>query len=424
MSTAAPNPIVLSYAQATELVAEQAVQLGRRTPATESVALNHAAGRILAQPLKADRDQPPFVRASRDGYACRAVEAVAHQWLTLAGMSRAGDAPSGPLPALGAWEIMNGAPLPAGADAVAGLDRIEKKAKKIRLLADRALRPGKNLVARGAQARAGEELLPAGIVLRPAQIALAAACGCATVEVFRRPRVAILTTGDELVAVEAVPAPGKIRNSNAPMLAAMVAAAGGELRVLPVVADNAAALNAALAAVLTPAAGVDFLVLSGGLSAGKFDLVKSALAHRGARFHFTGVGIQPGKPTVFGELPRKGLRPLPFVGLAGNPIASAVGFSLFAAPLLAALAGNREPLPRFALARLAAPVPRTGKTSLTRFLPAQCDFGTSSEEPQAAIVPSNGSGDLTALARTNCFAVLPEDTKTLEAGALVRLLLP
>jgi molybdopterin molybdotransferase len=210
------------------------------------------------------------------------------------------------------------------------------------------------------------------------------------------------------------------------MLAAMVAEAGGEPWVLPTAADNAQALDAALAQAVT----ADLLLVSGGVSAGKFDLVEPALARIGARFHFTGVKMQPGKPTVFGELPRSkkaGSRSktLPFFGLPGNPIASAVTFLLFAAPVLAALAGNRESHPRFALARLAPPVNRDAKSGLTRFLPAFCDFGaTAGDPPQVAFVPWHGSGDLTALALANCFCVVPEDAKSLKTGSLVRILLP
>jgi molybdopterin molybdotransferase len=233
--------------------------------------------------------------------------------------------------------------------------------------------------------------------------------------------VAILSTGDELVSVASSPTPGQIRNSNAPMLAAMVAAAGGEPWVLPTAADNAASLDAAL----VQAATADLLLISGGVSAGKFDLVEPALARLGARFHFTGVRMQPGKPTVFGELARAdGSQALPFFGLPGNPVSSAVTFLLFAAPVLAALAGNWENFPRFALARLAPPVERHSKSGLTRFLPAYCNFGASADQPpQVSFVPWHGSGDLSALARSNCFLVVPEDAHSLEAGSLVRILL-
>jgi molybdopterin molybdotransferase len=278
-------------------------------------------------------------------------------------------------------------------------------------------------VAQGAQARAGDELLGAGAAIGFAQIALAGSCGCAALDVFARPRVAILSTGDELVPVEAEPAPGQIRNSSSHMLAAQVAAAGGEPWVLPVAGDRAELLDAAL----EEAAEADLLLITGGVSAGKFDLVEPALLRRGARFHFTGVRIQPGKPLVFGEMPastgtglnQKQSRTQCLFGLPGNPISSAVTFLLFAAPVLAALAGRTDRGPRFALARLAAEV--KGKPGLTRFLPALCTFA--GELPDVTRVEWQGSGDLAAMARSNCFLVLPEAAECIPAGATVRILL-
>jgi molybdopterin molybdotransferase len=300
------------------------------------------------------------------------------------------------------------------------IEHIEAVVGKIRLLPPRTLKPGENLVAKGAQARAGDVLLPAGTAIHAAQIALAAACGFASLDVFARPRVAILATGDELVPVESTPAPGQIRNSNAPMLAALVAEAGGEPLILPTAADTAQALDTALA----KAADSDLLLISGGVSAGKFDLVEPALARAGARFHFTGVRILPGKPLVFGEFPREGARPLPFFGLPGNPVSSAVTFLLFAAPVLAALAGSIASGPRFALARLASKTGKQGKEGLTRFLPAFCWFsGESGRHSEVDLVEWQGSGDLAALARSNCFLVVPEDAHRLERGSLVRVLL-
>lgn len=431
MRSAAPSSALLSYSEAAALVAAHTAELRlARTPGAEPIGLDFASGRVLAQPLLADRDQPPFARSTRDGYACRADEASAHLPLRVTGSSQAGDPPAGPLPPNAAWEIMTGAPVPMRADAVMMFEHAEltggKKTRRVRLLPPRVLKPAENVVPQGAQGHAGDELLAAGAVLSSGQIALAASCGYAAVQVFHRPRVAILATGDELVPVEATPPPGKIRNSNAPMLAAMVADAGGEPWVLPTAADNASSLDDAL----TQAVAADLLLISGGVSAGKFDLVEPALARMKARFHFTGVRMQPGKPTVFGELPRNKKtasrsNALPFFGLPGNPVASAVTFLLFAAPVLAALAGSRESYPRFALARLAPPVDRKAKSGLTRFLPACCDFGMKcGEPPQVALVPWHGSGDLTALARSNCFLVVPEDDAHLKPGSNVRILLP
>jgi molybdopterin molybdotransferase len=410
-----PAPL-LTFDYASALVAACASQLSSRVPTREHVLLAYAAGRVLADPLCADSDQPSFSRSTRDGFACRAAEASTHAFLTLAGSVRAGDAPSPPLAQGHACEIMTGAPVPDGADAVAMLEHVEIVDDRVRLIPPRTLAPGENLVFRGAQAHAGDELLPAGTSITAAQIALAASCGYASLDVFIRPRVAILTTGDELVSVDAQAGPGQIRNSNAPMLAALVAAAGGEPWILPTAADNAAALDIALA----QAADADMLLVSGGVSAGKFDLVEPALERFGAHFHFTGVSIQPGKPTVFGELPE-----LPFFGLPGNPISSAVTFLLFAAPVLAALAGRRALGPRFALAQLAQSTNRRAKPGLTRFLPAFCNFASHHGLPPTVVeVPWHGSGDLGAFARSNCFLVIPDYVAHFEEGATVRILLP
>ncbi|HZP04243.1 MAG TPA: gephyrin-like molybdotransferase Glp [Terracidiphilus sp.] len=413
------SSVLPSYDEAAALVASYAAKLSCRRP-PECVELSQAASRVLAQPLRADRDQPAFARSTRDGYACRAAEASAHTQLAIAGSTRAGDAPGGPLPPQAAWEIMTGAPVPGGADAVMMLEHVEARDGSVRLLPPRTIAAGENIVAQGAQARAGDELLPAGITIGFAQIALAASCGCARLEVYPRPRVAILATGDEIVPVESEPAPGQIRNSNGPMLAALVTEAGGKPWVLPSAADNVEALDAALA----QAAEADLLLITGGVSAGKFDLVEPALTRRGARFHFTGVRMQPGKPVVFGEMPatkhlqnQNGTKCC--FGLPGNPVSSAVTFLLFAAPVLAALSGRRDHGPRFALARLALEV--KGKPSLTRFLPAHCTFA--GELPEVTQVEWQGSGDLAAMARSNCFLVVPEDAGPLAAGSIVRILL-
>jgi len=417
MSYVSPSSQLLSYDQAATEVRSYAAGLRGVQHAVERVELSEAAGRVLAEPIVADRDQPPFARSTRDGFACRAAEASAHKILLVAGTTRAGLAPAGPLLEGTAWEIMTGAPVPAGADAVMMVEHVEAAERSVRLLPPRTLKPGENVVARGAQGRVGDELLAAGSALHAGQIALAAACGLTSLAVYKRPRVAILTTGDEIVPVEAEPGAGQIRNSNGPMLAAMVEAAGGEAWVLPTAADESGALDRALA----EAAGADLLLITGGVSAGKFDLVEPALARMGGRFHFTGVRMQPGKPVVFGELPGKEAT-LPFFGLPGNPVSSAVTFLLFGATVLRALCGIRETAPRFALARMAAGANRGRNPGLTRFLPAFCDFGAG-ELPEVAFVPWQGSGDLTAMARTNCFLVVPEDAQGLEAGATVRILL-
>ena len=228
--------------------------------------------------------------------------------------------------------------------------------------------------------------------------------------------------------MDATPGPGQIRNSNAPMLAALVEAAGSDAWVLPTAADSAPALDLALA----QAVSADMLLISGGVSAGKFDLVEPALERIGAKFHFTGVRIQPGKPLVFGEIPGSGDNPLQkedgtkyLFGLPGNPISSAVTFLLFAAPILAALAGSRVHGPRFALAQLAEDHSRSRKAGLTRFLPASCTFSARDGQlPSVVQIPMQGSGDLVSFARSNCFLVIPDRDAHLDKGAIARILLP
>jgi molybdopterin molybdotransferase len=260
-------------------------------------------------------------------------------------------------------------------------------------------------------------LVPPGVRLGAAQIAIAAQCGYSQLAVAPRPKVAILSTGDELISVEATPGPSQIRNSNLPMLAALVTAAGAEPVVLATVPDREAPLDLAILQAL----GADLLLVTGGISAGRFDLVEDALTRAGASFHFRGVAIQPGKPVTFAQLPRAGQSPLPGVpvlALPGNPISSAVTFHLFAAPLLAALGADSTPLPRFALAQLTGEW--NGKTGLTRFLPAWCDFGAN---PEVRLIPWQGSGDIAAFARSNCFVMIPPEIQEIAEGSIVQILL-
>ncbi|HLW78272.1 MAG TPA: gephyrin-like molybdotransferase Glp [Terriglobia bacterium] len=412
---------VLSYGEAASVVDSHARQFALRPRPVERVDLALAAGRVLAEPVRADRDQPPFPRSTRDGYACRAADAATHGFLLVAGTVRAGEVPAGPLPPGATWEIMTGAPVPEGADAVIMLEHVETDGCRIRLSSGRSVRPEDNIVARGGEAREGDVVLASGTRLAAPHIAAAASCGYPILQVFARPRVAILTTGDELVPVAEQPGPGQIRNSNAPMLAAMVTAAGGKPMILPRAADSAEALDVAI----DQAANADLLLVSGGVSAGRYDLVEDAMTRAGAEFHFSGVRIQPGKPAVFGQVPRGGgdaPRIQPFFGLPGNPISSAATFLLFVAPVLAAQAGAMTPVPRFALVRLAKDC--NGKPGLTRFVPAHCDFNPPpGEPPTVAAVPWQGSGDLTAFAQSNCFLVVPEGPDGLHAGEIVRILM-
>ena len=286
---------------------------------------------VLAEAVQADRDQPPFARSTRDGFACRAADLEGGAPVEVTGSLRAGDAATIEVNSGEAVEIMTGAPVPAGADCVVMVEHVERQADRLRLAPGRSIAPGENIVPMGAEARAGAVIVPAGTRLFPAQIAAAAACGAAHLSVFARPRVAIVATGDELVEVDQKPLPQQIRNSNSYSLAAQVVAAGAEPVRLPIARDERKHLEG----IIHDGLESDLLLLSGGVSMGKYDLVEEVLLSLGAEFFFTGALIQPGKPVVFGKLGERY-----FFGLPGNPVSTMVTFSLFVEPLLGALCGD------------------------------------------------------------------------------------
>lgn len=407
---------VASFDEALEIVLTSASRAGRQP--TESVPLLNCAGRVLAEDVAADRDQPPFPRSARDGFAVQSSEAATGATLRVVGTIRAGEAWTGPPLMSGtAIEIMTGAPVPEGADAVVMVEHVEHSTPhQISLAAGRSAREGENVVPRGCEARAGEAVLRTGTELGAAEIALAAACGCSTLTVFRRPKVAIVATGDELVELDAAPEPHQIRNSNSYALAALVAEAGGEALRLPIAPDNRQAVDEAI----RRARDCDLLLLSGGVSMGKYDLVEEVLLALGAEFHFTGVKMQPGKPLVFGCLPRDGSAASQyFFGLPGNPVSTQVTFHCFAAPLLRAMCGEAVRGPQFTQATLGEEV--AGKPGLMRVLPAW--LTTSRARPEVTLVRWQGSGDLVSNARANCYAVLPPDREQFAAGDVITVLL-
>jgi molybdopterin molybdotransferase len=387
---------VLSYEDAARAVREQAAT--PRPQRFEPVPLLDSLDRVLAQPIIADRDQPPFDRSTRDGFACRSANLRSRQPLKIAGRLRAGEVWTGRALQHGQCiEIMTGAPVPAGADCVLMVEHAAVGGSDI--TASRTLRPGENIVLAGAEAGAGTTLIEPGTRIGPQHIALAAACGYESLPVYATPRVAILATGDELVPLGEEPLPHQIRNSNTYSLAAQVTRHGGLPIPYPAVRDNLETSEAAI----RDALDCDLLLLSGGVSMGKYDFVEQALANLDAEFFFTGARIQPGKPVVFGRLPKQNVY---FYGLPGNPVSTLVTFALFAAPLLAALAGQTDIGPQFAQARLTQSV--ESKPSLTRFLPA--DLESSSAGASIWPIAWQGSGDQSAAAKTNCFLVVPENT--------------
>jgi molybdopterin molybdotransferase len=406
---------VLEFPEALAVVLAQARTL-KLTLGIETVALLEAADRVLAAALAADRDQPPFDRATRDGYALRAVDSG--DPLRIVGAIRAGERWQGAALAQGeAIEIMTGAPVPQGADAVVMVEHVSLQGKDLRLEEGRRMRSGENIVPRGTEARAGDSLLPVGCTMGAAEIAVAASCGRAQLEVYARPKVAIVATGDELVELDQAMNDEQIRNSNSYALAALVRAEGGIAGRFPIARDSFAELNERV----QRAMAADLLLLSGGVSMGKYDLVEQVLAELGAEFFFTGALIQPGKPIVFGRLPTfDPVRPwVYFFGLPGNPVSTQVCFHLFVAPLLRAMCGKTPIEPQFVEAKLAENV--KGAAKVTRFLPAELTGAW--DGVSVSLVGWQGSGDVAANARGNGYVVLPAGVDSFAAGETVRVLL-
>lgn len=337
-----------SIASAREIVASSCAPL----PA-EAVPVGDAAGRVLAAAVAAAADVPGFDNSAMDGFAVRSDASSGP--LPVVDEARAGTPASRPLAPGEAIRISTGAAMPAGADAVAPVEQVEESDGHVTLAAPVA--PGKHVRRAGEDLRAGAVVLPAGTLLGAGALAVAVGAGAATLSCARRPRVAILCTGDELRPPGAPLGPGEIHNSNAPMLAAQAAREGAEVTRAEAVRDERAATEAALARAFEEA---DVVVLSGGVSVGPHDHVKPALAALGVTERFWRVDLQPGKPTWFGT---RGAQ-LVF-GLPGNPVSSFVTFALFARPALRALQGA-DPLPPRERATLTHAVPRRGRTQAAR----------------------------------------------------------
>ena len=393
----------LSFEQARQCVLAQAGEA--QIPfAQEAVTLQNAAGRVLAEAILADRDYPTVSRSVRDGFAVRARDLPAE--LVVIGEVRAGEAFHGSLQPGQAVEIMTGAPLPRGADSVVMVEHVSVQGDRVNI--QRTLPPNENVSLQGCQARAAEVLLSPGRRLGFAEVALLATVGVGSVPVYARPRVAILATGDEIVEVNQTPVDYQVRNSNSESLAVQVARAGGDPEILPVARD----LYAATRELIQHGLRFDLLLLSGGVSAGKYDVVERVLADLGAEFFFDRVLIMPGQPLVFGKVQGKF-----FFGLPGNPASTMVTFELFARAMVERLAGQPESMLPLLWTKLSEQFRQ--KTGLTRFLPAQLAADGSSVTP----IAWQGSGDVPALARANAFLVTEPDRECWAAGDWIRVLI-
>jgi molybdopterin molybdotransferase len=408
----------LSFLEARETLIREVSALAKT--AIEEVPLDEAFGRVLAAAIRSDRDQPPFDRVTRDGFAVRSADLAGKtEPVTLAVI---GEAPPGRIypgrvgPSE-CVEIMTGAPLPAGADAVVMVEFTERVDGGGRVIVKRPVVARENVVDRGAEIRAGTVAFEAGRRLDASAVALAASVGSARLGVFVRPRVAIITTGDELVRVDEMPAPAQIRNSNLHSLAAQIAEAGAVPLALPIARDEPGALRALLEEGFDKA---DVVVLSGGVSMGKYDYVEPVLAELGARIVFDSAAIRPGKPIVFGVMGQK-----PFFGLPGNPLSTLVTFRLFVWPALDLLGGAVSSPLAWLRGSLAGTFSQR-KLPLTVFVPAELrpDL-TRPGDPRAAVVhplAGQGSGDLVTMARADCLMVVEPGVTELPAGAWVPVL--
>ncbi len=366
------------------------------------VPLAEAAGRVLAEPIYADRDLPALDRSMRDGYAVRSADFPGRA--SVIGQVRAGEIYNGMVEWCETVEIMTGAPVPRGADAVVMLELVSRKDDVIET--ERTVKPGENINPRGVEAKAGSVVLEAGKRIGIGEVALLATVGCAAVNVYRKLQVAILATGDELVRVDEIPLEYQVRNSNLLSLAAQVARAGAYPLLLPVARDKAAETRELIDRGL---AG-DLLLISGGVSAGKYDLVEDVLRDLGAEFYFDRVAIQPGAPLVFGKA-----RGRFFFGLPGNPVSTMVTFELFAQSAIDLASGCRTSPRPMLLARLTQDFKH--RPGLTRFLPAKIECN------EVTPVPWKGSSDLVSFCRANGFLVADAKREAWTAGEMIQVFL-
>jgi molybdopterin molybdotransferase len=396
---------MISVAEAIQIIRQQT-----RPLPTEQVEIQYALGRVLGQDVVADSDLPPFDRSQMDGYAVRAEDVkYAPVRLRIVGESAAGKGWHEQLEEGEAVRIMTGAPVPAGADSVQQVELTHelKDGTVVELL--ESVEAGRSIVKRGAEIKADEIVLNAGTMINAAMMAVLAAFGYAKVEVFRRPRVGVLATGTELVAIDQKPGQDQIRDSNNYSIGAYAELAGAAVERLPLTGDETSLLNRQIA---EAAERCDVIVTSGGVSMGVYDVTKSALKELDAEIFFERVALRPGKPTVFARLPNGTL----VFGLPGNPVSVSVTFNLFARTALLAMQGAMEPALKQETAALAKSV--KGTVDRESYLPAQL---TTNDDGQLIAFPLKwgGSSDFVAFAVATALVIVPANVKSIEAGSLV-----
>jgi molybdopterin molybdotransferase len=375
----------------------------------ETVPIEHARGRVLAEPFAALVTQPPFDASAMDGYAVRAADVTELPCsLEVIGVAAAGHPFSGSVAKGQAVRIFTGAPVPDGADAIVIQENAERDGAKV--IVREVTVETAHIRTTGFDFRQGDELLAAGRRLGPREISLAAAMGHGQVSVRRRPRIAILSTGDELVEPGSPLGPGQIIASNHLGIAALAEAAGAETEQLGIARDTQADLDRHIAR----AQGADILVTSGGASVGDHDLVAPVLEAHGMTLAFWKIAMRPGKPLMFGRL-----GPLRVLGLPGNPVSSLVCSRLFLLPLIRTLLGQPAAAEDLAQARLSGPLEANGPRQ--HYMRAVAKSG-SDGLPLVAPVRSQDSFLLSPLAEANCLIVRPPYAPAVPAGGLVPIL--
>ncbi|MBI3241354.1 MAG: molybdopterin molybdotransferase MoeA [Chloroflexi bacterium] len=389
---------------------------------SEAIPSESAVGRVLAESICATLDLPPFPNSSMDGYAVRAADVRAATSQSPAKLTVIGDVPAGVLPTLevspgAAARIMTGAHLPTGADAVIPIEATDDQHSSLggplpaSVQIMKAVEAGAFVRQTGEDVRTGDEVLSSGTLLRPYDLGVLAALGLTRIRVIRRPRVAILSTGDELVNITETPGPGQIRNVNSLTLAALVKKYGGEPTLLGVAPDNLEAVLGKLHLALEQKA--DVIISSAGVSVGAYDVVKTAVEREGA-LEFWKVNMRPGKPLAFGRV-----RNVPFFGLPGNPVSAIVGFELFVRPAILKLGGHSRLEKPTVKARLAEPFYSDGRESYLR--------ATVTREDGVYVARSagrQGSNIISALTRANALLVMAEGlTEALVGDTLPTLML-
>lgn len=375
--------------------------------------LEQAAGRVLAQAVRAATDLPAFDNSSVDGFAVRAADTLSTPvTLLVVADIPAGSAPDFVLAPGQAARIMTGAPLPAGADAVVMVEETDfgqsapgtPAPQQVTL--QRRVSPGANIRKRGDDLRAGTEILTPGRVLRPQDVGMLAMLGVARVPVVRRPRVALLSSGDELLPVEAPLQPGKIYDTNTYTLAALAAQTGCDVLRLGAAADRREAVQSLLDQAVQ--AGADVIVSSAGVSVGAFDFVKEVVESAGS-LAFWKVNMRPGKPLAFGTY-----RGIPFFGLPGNPVSAFVGFLVFVRPALWRMSGREAAAPQTVRVVLAETVESDGRESYLRAVVTR-----EADRLTARLTGHQGSGNLFSLVQANALLIIPSGVKSCPLGTEV-----